>query len=425
MIEIEVNIYGAAQKIALATALGLLVGLERLRAGKEAGIRTFSLTALAGSLSQMTGQPYLGVVVLLLTGVIIAVTNAHALRKGGGPELTTSTALVVTGLAGILVGEGQVFVPVSSIVMVLMLLAWKDEMVDFTHHLTREEVHAAIMLLLLGLVILPVLPSGPVDPWGLVDLRKVWVIVVLISGIGFFNYVLLRLYGTRGIAYTGFLGGLVNSTATVAEMVSHIREGGATFEDYAFRGIMLTKTAMILRNGVILGILAPRALPAGLLPVGLMMAVPLTLSMHRVRNEAVSPPEVHVQSPFSLRSALAFGAYFLGLTVVGGAGRRLLGDLGFYGVSFLGGLASSSSAAASAGILMQQGRITPQVASLGVVLTCVASALVLLPIVARAARGMALTRRVFAAAGLMIAAAVLGLALNPWFLSVIFVGKWA
>jgi uncharacterized membrane protein (DUF4010 family) len=418
---LEVNTLKVAQKLAIATALGLLVGLERLRAGKEAGIRTFSLSAMAGCLSQAAGYPFLGVVALLLTGVIIVVTNMYAFTRGNGPELTTSVALVVTSFAGILVGQGQVFAPVASVILVLVLLAWKDEMVGFSQGLSREEVHAAITLLLLGFVVLPVLPTGTIDPWHLIDLRKVWITVVLVSGIGFVNYVLLRLYGARGITYTGFLGGLVNSTATVAEMANHIKEGGEPFAGYAFRGIMLAKTAMVIRNGVILGILAPAALPAGLLPSGLMLAVTVTLAIREVRNGGVAPPVVNVQSPFSMRSALQFGFYFLMLTLVGGVAQRLLGDLGFYAVSFFGGMVSSSSTAATAGTLAHQSAVSPTVASLGVVLSCISSALVLIPLVVRAAKGTTLARRMVLATVAMILAAGLGLYLNTWLLPILSV----
>ena len=415
--------YLIAQRIILATALGLIVGLERLRAGKEAGIRTFSLTAMAGSLSQLVGGPVYGIIALFLTGILIVITNVSALSKGNGAELTTSVSLVVTSFAGILVGQGQVFAPVASVVLLMVLLAWKDEMVYFTHHLTREEVHAAITLLLLGLVILPVLPGGTIDPWHLVDLRKVWITVVLVSGIGFVNYLLLRSYGARGVAYTGFLGGLVNSTATVAEMANHIREGGESFADYAFRGIMLAKTAMLIRNGIILGILAPAAILVGLLPVGLMLAVTTSFAVFGLRKESANPPEMHVKSPFSLRSAFGFGAYFLALTVAGGVAQRLLGNLGFYAVSFFGGMVSSLSAIASASILARQGSVAINVAGLGVILTSIASALVLLPLVVRAARGTTLTGRVFTATALMIVAAAIGLYLNSWFLPHVYGGR--
>lgn len=418
----EADFYILAQRLFVATALGLLVGLERVRAGKEAGLRTFSLTAMAGCLSQLIGGPYYGLITLLLTGVIIVVTNTQAIMRGAGAELTTSVALIVTCFNGIMVGMGWIFTPVAATVFVLLLLAWKDEMVGFSQLLRREEIHAAITLLLLGLVILPVLPKYTIDPWKLINPATIWITVVLVSLIGFTNYVLLRLYGARGVAYTGFLGGLVNSTATVAELSNHIRTGGDEVTGVVFRGIMLAKVAMFMRNGIILGVLAPTALVAGILPVGLALFTSSLMAWRgpggllRRSDGDVRPPEVKVASPFSLRAALEFGLYYLGLTVVGGVAQRVLGSLGFYAVSFFGGLFSSSSTTATAATLARGGEIEPYVAGFGVILTSIASALVLLPLVIRAARGRPIVRYILWSEALVIGSALAGLALNPLFL---------
>src|SRR5690606_39385666 len=97
-----------------------------------------------------------------------------AMRKQNSVEATTSVSLFLMAFVGMLVAQGQLFVGVAVTVLMLILLSWKEELVLFTRHLKRHEVHAAITLLLLSFVILPVLPRGPVDPWGLFDLRSVW-----------------------------------------------------------------------------------------------------------------------------------------------------------------------------------------------------------------------------------------------------------
>jgi len=301
-------------------------------------------------------------------------------------------------------------------VLMLILLSWKEELVLFTRHLKRHEVHAAITLLLLSFVILPVLPRGPVDPWGLFDLRSVWTMVVLISAISFGNYILLRLYGARGITFTGFFGGLVNSVATSIALAQKARDGDPVVEDLAFRGIMLAKTASFLRNGITLAIFAPAALPAGILPVGLMMVVTLIFALRGRRKTMVTPPAIQVESPFSLASALQFGVLFAIITVVGAIAQQLLGSLGFYAVSFAGGLVSSASTAATAANLVAAGRIEPIVGGSGVVLSSLASALVILPLVWRGSHRVTLVRRVALAMALVVVAIAIGIALNPVFL---------
>lgn len=402
----------ALEKLALVTGLGLIVGLERERAGKDAGLRTFSLMAVAGFLASRLGVVFTAVT-LGFVGVVVALLNLRALRLGQGAELTTSAALFVTTLAGVLVGQGLVFTPVAVVIITLMLLSWKDEMMAITHALSRDEVHAAITLGLLAFVILPALPISSVDPWGLLVPRKLWVMVVLISAMGFANYVLLRLYSARGIVWTGLLGGLVNSTATVVEMARKVAVQ-PELADYAFRGIMLAKMAMFLRNGLILGLFAPRALATGLLPVAMMLAVAFILAAWRGRQaEPQTPTAVALSSPFSLWAALKFGMVFLFLTVLAGTAQRLAGDGGFLAIAFFGGLVSSSSTAASAANLAAQGSISAAAAGEGGVLTSVASAVVLVPVVWQTARHRRLGMRMARATALILLAGAVGWILNP------------
>ncbi|QIA26965.1 MgtC/SapB family protein [Thermaerobacter sp. PB12/4term] len=407
------------QNLALSLALGLLVGLERHRAGKELGMRTFAFTALAGTLAASTDPPYrlpfmLGV--LAFTALVVLINSWQNLRAHESVEITTSVALLLTALNGILVGRGQIFTPVAATILMLLLLSWKEELVGWTALISRDEVHAAIYLGVISFVILPVLPDEPVDPWGLFDLRRVWLMVVLISAIGFANYVLLRVYGARGVTYTGFLGGLVNSTATVAEMALKVG-ANPPLERFAFRGVMLAKAAMFIRNGLVLGLFAPVALPYGLLPVGLMLILALVLAIRARVPAGEEAPEVRLTSPFSVRAALEFGLVFLVLNVIATLGQRYLGTAGFYGVSFLGGLVSSASSAATAANLAAQGRIAPSQAAYGTVLASLASAVILVPIVQRAARGTALGRQILITIMGMVVAGGLGLLLNPLFLA--------
>ncbi len=60
--------------------------------------------------------------------------------------------------------------------------------------------------------------------------------VIVIAAIGFGNYLLLKLFGRRGVEATGFLGGLVNSTVAVAELSARVKEVGASLASVAYRG---------------------------------------------------------------------------------------------------------------------------------------------------------------------------------------------
>ncbi|HKT60058.1 MAG TPA: DUF4010 domain-containing protein, partial [Gemmatimonadales bacterium] len=93
---------------------------------------------------------------------------------------------------------------------------------------------------------------------------------------------------------------------------------------------------------------------------------------------------------------------------LGTLAQRTLGQTGFYVVSVLGGMLSSASAVASAGTLAARGTLDPGVAAVGAVLACFTSALVHLPVAARAGRDSGLTRRVAVMLGAVTIAGALG-----------------
>lgn len=433
-------------RVALAVALGLVVGMERERRGKEAGMRTFAFASLLGCLCGLLGDAY-ALLGLGLLGVLIIFLNWQRLQTNQTAELTTSVALLVTGVMGILCGKGHDFTPVLVGIFAAALLAWKERMTHFSLGLTDAEVRSAILLGILAFVIYPVLPTRALDPWGLIEPSSAWVTVLLIAAVGFGNYILLKLYGARGIALAGFLGGLVNSTVVVTELAGRVREAGADGKETplvtaSYQGTVLATAAMLLRNGVLLMILSPIALLHGAaIPLVLMLLTSAILILPTLRQLSAqatpvphdtpeplpdqtedstvntasgsgSSPSLRLASPFSLSSALKFGFMFLTLHAAGTLAQRGLGPLGVYAVSVGGGFVSSASAVASAGSLAAHDGVSPTVAGISALLASLASALINLPLIARIARKPELTVRVTRALALIVAAGLVGAAIQ-------------
>jgi uncharacterized membrane protein (DUF4010 family) len=408
----------ALQRLALALALGLFIGLERQRRGKEAGLRTFAFSALIACMGGLLGQNY-ALLALTLVGMLAVLLNIHTLLAGQGTELTTAAALLVTAFTGVLCGHGHTLTPAAVGVLTAALLSWKQPLAGFSVGLTEQELRAAVLLAILAFVIYPALPEGPVDTWGLIRPRSAWVTVLLIAGLGFVNYVLLKLYGARAVELTGFFGGLVNSTVTVTALAERVRErhdlAGA-----AYRGILLATLAMVVRNGILLAVLSGPALTAAAPALTLMFVGCVALVLLRRRSGAAASENgvgVHLQSPFSLASTLKFGAVFLALEVAGTLAQRWLGQFGFYAVSIAGGLISSASAVASAGSLAGNGTLSPAVGGTGAVLASLMSVAVNLPMVARVGRERPLTRRTAVAMGVVMVLGLAGALAGRWLLA--------
>jgi len=406
-------------RLALGLALGLLIGLERERRGKEAGLRTFGFIGLLGTMGGALGMGY-GLATLALTGLLVLILNVSSLRANQGTELTTSAAMLVTGMAGIMCGRGHTIAPAAVMVIATALLAWKERLADFSMGVSEGEIRSAILLAVLAIVIYPALPQGTVGPWGLIEPRAAWVAVILIAGIGFFNYVLWKMYGTRGTELSGFFGGLINSNFTVIELVERVREVGAAYVGTAYRGIVLAIGAMIVRNAALLLILAPPALVRAFSAFALMLGVSVSLvalSQRRGRSAAGEAPEIHLDMPFSLPQALKYGAIFLLLHALGALTQRQFGDAGFYFVSIVGGLLSSASSVAAAASLAAQGGLPPGTAGVGAVLASFTSIVFSLSFVLRSRSGalirqLALSMLLIAAAGLV--GLLAGQFMQPW-----------
>jgi uncharacterized membrane protein (DUF4010 family) len=397
-------------RIGLALGLGLFVGLEREWRHKEAGLRTFGFAALLGALGGLLGPAY-ALLGIGLLGVLVGLMAWHTVGSGQGIELTTSAALLITGYVGVLAGLGHTFTPVAVSLMVAGLLAWKEQLAGFSLGISAIELRAAILLAILAFVVYPILPQASLDPWGLIQPRAAWVTVILIAAIGFANYILLKMFGTKGVQITGFLGGLVNSTVTVTELATRARESQGRLAEEAYRRVLLATCAMAVRNAVLLGIVATAALLAAFLPIGLILAGSLLLAtrdLGRRSKPDSATLEIPLRSPFSLQSALKFGLIFLVLQVVGKLAQNALGEAGFYAISLAGGVVSSASAVASAGILAAQGHVTPAVAGIASVLASLASATVNLVLVARIGHDRDLTVRMARSLGIVVALGIGG-----------------
>src|ERR1700680_3515395 len=91
-----------AEKVAASAGIGLLIGLEREWAHKEAGVRSFTLAALLGTLSWLVA-PTLAYIEVGVVVVIIICCNLFLLLRDHPLEITTSLALAATNVLGILI----------------------------------------------------------------------------------------------------------------------------------------------------------------------------------------------------------------------------------------------------------------------------------------------------------------------------------
>jgi uncharacterized membrane protein (DUF4010 family) len=401
-----------ALKMGVAIGIGMLVGMEREWSNKDVGVRSFAIVALLGMLASVIG-PTVSVAALVGVLLLIAAMNARSILADRTLEITTSAALLVNYLLGVLVGLGHIFTPVAGAIVMTMLLAWKTELSRFAGGLVPSEIRSAVLLGLIGFVIYPVLPKRYIDPWQLFNPSDAWISVIAIAGIGFVNYVFLRIYSTRGLYLSAIFGGLVNSSATVAELAGRAVETGMLGRTTTL--CLLTTIAMFARNLILATLFSPQSLSATLVP---LLAMTLVAGFWMWRDRVIDetlPGSVKLASPISLTKVLWFGTLFIAIQISGTLLARRFGSYGMLATGVFGGLISSASTTAAAATLAMHGKISAALAGSTTVLASLASAAVNLPIVWRAAKDKAIVRRLAIEVFTVIAMGVAAVAIDRIF----------
>ena len=396
-------------RLALATALGLFIGLERERAEKAAGVRTFALISLLGAVFVQ-----LEVSILLAVGGLLVVVQGALLALDGvfdaegGLSLTTSASMLVAYGVGALVAAGFVLEGVAVAVLVSLLLVQKRELHSIAGGLSRAELTAASEFAILAFVVYPLLPPGTVEiPVATASVslepRVAWLMVVTVAAIGIVNYAIVSTYGGRGVAITGFFGGLAASTAVVGTMIDYVKTRPDA-RHYAVAAVVLAVAAMALRNLAIAmaftvgrGLLVSVVLPLAAIVVAATVIAATTADWSE-------PLPFEVDSPFSLRNVVGFGVVFAVVLLAGSVAESELGAAGFYAAAAATGLVSSGGATTSAVILYRSGTIDGPTAAVAILLATAAS-IVVKALLTSASGDRAFARQVAVRCGLLLAVA--------------------
>jgi uncharacterized membrane protein (DUF4010 family) len=328
----------------VAIALGLLMGLERERnPAALAGLRTFALTALFGTLAAhlaaISTQPWLIAIGLLLTGGMMIAAYMRPAVDREDPGTTTVAALLLCYGLGVLIWFNDIQLAVILAIATTTLLYFKPELRGISERLSRKDLLSILQFALLSLIILPLLPDRNYGPYGALNPYQIWWVVVLIVGVGLAGYAALRGAGKRGLIVVGLLGGLVSSTATTLAFSRHACRDEA-MAHMAVIVIVLANLVVLIRVGVIAAIMAPSILPS-LYPVlvgGLVVgALGAWYGFRRLQPHG-APPELAVTNPTELRTALGFAVLYAVILLISAWLSDVVGNRALYAIALVSGL---------------------------------------------------------------------------------------
>ncbi len=365
--------------LASALGLGLLIGVVRERSHPDprhavAGIRTHTIVAIAGALGAALGTTVL-VAVLLTVGALAIASYLKTVEHD--PGLTGEVALPVTALLGALALSQPGLAAGLSVIVAAALWAKAP-----LHRLAREriseqELTDALLLAGAALVILPMLPDRPVDPWGVLVPRQLWKLVVLILAVGMTGHILLRLVGARwGLPLAGFLSGFASSTAAVLGF-GHQARATPAYTGAAASGALFANLGSLTLLAGVLAAASPTLAAAIALPLGIgggvLVLGAVVLAVGSGGPQAL--PEGAQPRAFNLIHALLLAGLIALLLLATAWLHRRFGSTGALAAATVVALAEVHAAGATIGQLFHHGELPLSEARWGVVLILAASAL--------------------------------------------------
>lgn len=301
-------------------------------------MRTFALVALLGTLAASAGDPTWTVPVGLAAVAAMLIVAYSREPAHEDPGTTTVVAALVCYLLGVLAGVGEPALAGALAIGVTALLYFKPEIEGVSTALKRHEQVSILQFLVVTFIVLPILPDRGYGPYAALNPRNIWLMVVLVSGIGLASYVALRAAGSRhGVLVTGILSGLLSSTAATVLYARRSRESAA-MERLAFAVVPLANLVPLARIAVLAAVVAP-ALLADLAPLlGAALAAGLGAAVFFVRGvERGDAPVPESANPAEMGTALRFGALYAIVLLAAAWLADVAGHRGLYAAALAAG----------------------------------------------------------------------------------------
>ena len=332
--------------IPLATSLiiGALIGMEREKNKQKSngmsavGIRTDILISLFGAISAFLGRQVNPWIYLLCLASIITITaiSYFNLVNKGRIGITTEVSTIIVFLLGSMAMVGYEQVAVILAIITTFILSIRNFIHNAVKNIHYHELFDTIKFAIIAFVILPILPNTSFDnqifdnilphsPYQaqinsiqVINPYTIWLLVVIISGISFLGYILVKYIGKgKGIPFSGLLGGLYSSSATSLTLAKQSKEMPQTITPFLSGivlacGISFTKTIVLVRtlNSDLAGKI--------MIPLGIMLVYLLSAGAYLMLKSSKEKTDnkSNFETPFKLRSAIQLGAIILSALLI-------------------------------------------------------------------------------------------------------------
>jgi uncharacterized membrane protein (DUF4010 family) len=373
--------------VVVAALGGAAIGVERQWSGHATGthahlggIRTFTLIGGAAGLAGVLATAgYAAVATSVVAGLVAVVVLGYLAASRNHIDATTEVAAVVVVATGFLAGIGWIQLSSGAVAITALLLIEKSRLHAFVERIDDEELRAAVRFAVMAVVVLPIVPEGPLERFGGIRPRELWLFVLFFSGISFIGYLARRATGSaQGYPWAGLLGGLVSSTAVTFSFARLSRSEPTLSRPLAIGALGASTVlfprvliATVVLNADVARIAALLTAPAFLVGAGLFVWY-----LRHSRSEAahVEGPRNPLQLVPALQMAVTFQIVLLAVQFV----KRWFGDAGLLisgavlGLTDVDALTLSMARGAGAGI---DPGLAARAITVGVMSNCVMKAI--------------------------------------------------
>ena len=332
-------------QFAISLGIGLLIGLDReQKSAASAGLRTFALVAMFGTLmallSEKVNSPWLLSIGLAIVALMTISAHIHAAEANTDPGTTTVIAIIICYGLGAIVWHGYSTLAIMLAIITTILLYFKTELQGISHNLSRRDLVSILQFAVLTFIILPILPNKNFGPYNAINPYQIWLMVVLISGVSLAGYIALRLVGQRyGTALLGSFGGLVSSTATTL-VYARRSKYNQNIIPTATVIILIANLVVLIRLSVFSAVVSQSILPQ-LLPVlgsGLLLGLGVTAYCWQKINLQHEMPAPEIKNPAEMQTAATFGLLYAVVLFLAAWLSDIVGSRGLYAVALASGL---------------------------------------------------------------------------------------
>jgi uncharacterized membrane protein (DUF4010 family) len=394
----------------LSLILGAIIGaqremtLQKFKKSDFAGFRTYTLITMLGFLLGYLSFVRLDEVYIAIVGIVgifafSLVAYKQVSVRGKDVSIISEVSAVVMFIVGILVSLQEYYFSIIITFILTSLVAVGNQLHSFAKKLTTNEVFASLKFALISIIVLPLLPNRNYSLYEMGFLKdmllhfglseqfllamnvfnpfEIWLMVVFVSGIAFIGYILMRTIGAqKGSIYTGFLGGLMSSTALTSSFAIESKRLPFAITPLAV-GVIIACSVMFFRILFTVSVLFPSLVKSLFIPMIVMGSVGLIMAFFIFKKQKVDhKQEFKVETPFALKPAFFFGGFYIGIIFLAQAMLYFFGESGVLLVAFLSGIADVDAITISLARLAGDQVISSNLAVLGIVIAAFSNTVV-------------------------------------------------